>query len=157
MRHSLLRGHDQSNERSLWAWPADSLWICHADGGGTPQLQQQYGMYIFKKHLYYVYILTNQATTVLYTGVTNNLARRLIEHWMSRGDSKTFAGRYNCYNLIYFEEFQYILNAIAREKQIKGWRKEKKLELIRTKNPDWVFLNAQFCGEWPPKDPPMRY
>jgi len=77
-------------------------------------------MYIYNKHQYYIYIVTNPGRTVLYTGVTNNLPHRLIEHWMNRGDHKTFAGKYYCYNLIYLEEFQYIYNAIAIEKEIKG-------------------------------------
>ena len=114
-------------------------------------------MYIYNKHLYYVYIVTNPERTVLYTGVTNNLPQRLIEHWVSRGNSKTFAGKYYCYNLVYFEEFQYVYNAIAREKEIKGWRRDKKLLLIDTRNPDWVFLNAQACEHWPPKETPRRY
>ncbi len=99
---------------------------------------------------FYVYIVTNPAREVLYTGVTNDLAQRLIEHWMNRGSSQTFAGKYFCYNLIYYEEFKYINDAIAREKEIKGWRREKKLSLIDTKNPDWDFLNTQICGSWPP-------
>jgi putative endonuclease len=114
-------------------------------------------MYIYNRPLYYVYIVTNPERTVLYTGVTNNLPQRLIEHWMNRGNSKTFAGKYYCYNLIYFEEFKYIYNAIAREKEIKGWRRDKKLQLIDTKNPDWFFLNAQTCEHWPPKETPRRY
>ena len=114
-------------------------------------------MYIYNRHLYYVYIITNTQRTVLYTGVTNNLSQRLTEHWMNRGDFKTFAGRYYCYNLVYFEEFQYIYNAIAREKEIKGWRREKKLQLIETRNPDWGFLNAQVCGDWPPTKASRRY
>lgn len=114
-------------------------------------------MYIYNKHQYYTYIVTNPERTVLYTGVTNNLSQRLIEHWMNRGNPRTFAGRYYCYNLVYFEEFQYVYNAIAREKEIKGWRKEKKLILMETKNPDWFFLNAEVCGDWPPKETPMRY
>ena len=114
-------------------------------------------MYVFNKHPYYVYIVTNPERTVLYTGVTNNLWQRLTEHWMNRGNSKTFAGKYYCYNLIYFEDFQYIYNAIAREKEIKGWRREKKLQLIETRNPDWGFLNAQVCGDWPPKETSRRY
>jgi len=113
-------------------------------------------MYVFNKHLYYVYIVTNPERTVLYTGVTNNLWQRLTEHWMNRGNSKTFAGKYYCYNLIYFEEFQYVCNAIAREKEIKGWRRDKKLQLIKTRNPDWSFLNAQVCGHWPPKKTSRR-
>ena len=120
-------------------------------------LQQQRSMYIYNRHLYYVYIVTNPERTVLYTGVTNNLSQRLIEHWMNRGDPASFAGNYYCYNLIYFEEYRYIYNAIAREKEIKGWRKEKKLKLIRTKNPDLFFLNASVCGGWPPRETRMRY
>jgi putative endonuclease len=76
---------------------------------------------------------------------------------MNRGDHKTFAGKYYCYNLIYLEEFDYIYNAISREKEIKGWRKDKKLKLINTKNPDWFFLTSEICGEWPPREIPMRY
>jgi putative endonuclease len=76
---------------------------------------------------------------------------------MNRGNPKTFAGKYYCYNLIYFEEFAYVYKAIAREKEIKGWRKEKKLKLIDTKNPDWFFLNAQICRGSPPKETPTRH
>ena len=114
-------------------------------------------MGVINPHQYYIYIVTNPERTVLYTGVTNNLQQRLIEHWINRGNPKTFAGKFYCYNLIYFEEFFYICNAIAREKEIKGWRRQKKLELIKTKNPDWFFLNAQFCGEWPPQEITRRY
>ncbi len=107
---------------------------------------------MIRQHHYYVYIVTNPERTVLYTGVSNNLERRLIEHWMNRGDSKTFTGKYYCYNLIFYEEYQYINSAIAREKEIKGWRRQKKMDLIRTMNPDWTFLNAAVCGGWPPKE-----
>jgi putative endonuclease len=119
--------------------------------------QQKVNVYIYNKHQYCVYIVTNPERAVLYTGVTNNLSQRLIEHWLNRGNPATFAGKYYCYNLIYFEEFRYIYNAIAREKEIKGWGKEKKLILISTKNPDCFFLNAQVCGGWPPKKAWMRY
>lgn len=70
---------------------------------------------------YYCYILTNPTKTVLYTGITNNLGQRLIEHYLNRGKQSTFAGRYNCYNLIYFEVFNSPEDAIHREKEIKGW------------------------------------
>ena len=108
-------------------------------------------MYIYKQHHYWVYILTNPERTVLYTGLTNNLPQRLIEHWVNRGNPKTFAGKYYCYNLVYYEYFAYINNAIAREKEIKGWRRQKKLDLIKTTNPDWTFLNPSICGNWPPE------
>jgi len=114
-------------------------------------------MYIYNQHQYYIYITTNPERTVLYTGVTNNLPQRLIEHWTNRGNPKTFAGKFYCYNLIYYEEFQYINNAIAREKEIKGWRKQKKLDLIKTMNPDWTFLNPSICNGWPPKETASRF
>lgn len=113
-------------------------------------------MHIYKQHHYYIYIVTNPERTVLYTGVTNNLSQRLIEHWTNRGQLKTFAGKYYCYNLIYYEYFTYINNAIAKEKEIKGWRRQKKLDLIKTMNPDWTFLNPTICGSWPPKDVKSR-
>ena len=93
---------------------------------------------------YYVYILTNSQRKVLYIGVTNNLPRRLSEHYEDNITAKkSFAGKYNCYNLVYFEEFSRIKDAILREKVIKKWRREKKNNLITTLNPDWKFLNSQ--------------
>ena len=69
-------------------------------------------------HHYYVYITTNPERNVLYTGITNALAQRLTEHYQNRVKDETFAGRYYCYNLIYYEEFRYVKDAIAREKEI---------------------------------------
>ena len=106
---------------------------------------------------FYVYIVTNPERTVLYTGVTNNLGIRLIEHYANRGQPKTFAGKYYCYNLIFYESFQYINSAITREKEIKGWRRQKKLDLIKVMNPGWTFLNRQFCDGWPPKEIITRF
>ena len=101
--------------------------------------------------VYFVYIVTNPNKTTLYTGVTNNLPARIVEHWENRNKPESFAGRYFCYNLIYYETFQYIQKAIAREKEIKKWNRTKKEALIQTKNPDWLFLNQKICGQWPPK------
>ena len=95
-----------------------------------------------KNHNYYVYILTNPQKTVLYVGVTNDLDRRLQEHLDDHmKDHKSFAGKYFCYYLIYYEWYQYIQAAIAREKEIKGWKRAKKEKLIAAFNPDWRFLN----------------
>jgi putative endonuclease len=99
---------------------------------------------------YCVYIVTNYKKTVLYTGVTNNLEQRIIEHYLDRGHTKTFTGRYNAFYLLYYECTQYVNNAIAREKEIKGWSKKKKIELINSFNPQWKFLNHELLGEWPP-------
>ncbi len=94
------------------------------------------------KHNYWVYITTNPKKTVLYTGVTNNLEKRMSEHTLdSMTDKKSFAGKYFCYNLIYFEYHRYILNAIAREKEMKSWTRAKKEALINGFNPNWRFLN----------------
>jgi len=114
-------------------------------------------MYIYKIHLYFIYIVTNPERTVLYTGVTNNLEIRLAEHYFNRGNSKTFAGKFYCYNLVHYEEFQFINDAIAREKELKGWRRAKKEALIKTKNPDWTFLNKAVCRCWPPKEESKRF
>jgi len=123
----------------------------------SQKLRSQITMYIYKQYLFFIYIVTNPERTVLYTGVTNNLEPRLAEHYFNRGNPKTFAGKFYCYNLIYFEEFQYINDAIAREKELKGWRRSKKEALIKTKNPDWTFLNPTICRCWPPKEKPNRY
>ena len=92
---------------------------------------------------YYVYIVTNKSKTVLYTGITNDLKRRLKEHSEQRGKMESFAGRYNTCYLIYYETFTYIRDAIAREKEIKGWREEKKMNLITSINPFLHFLNDE--------------
>lgn len=92
--------------------------------------------------LYYVYILTNYKKTVLYTGITNDLGRRLDEHKVDAlGMKKTFAGKYNCIYLIYYEEYPMASVAIAREKEIKNLTRLKKEALIKAFNPQWEFLN----------------
>jgi len=81
--------------------------------------------------------------------MTNDLGYRLIEHYLNRGDKSTFAGRYYCYNLIYFEKHDTANGAIEREKEIKNWNRQKKEDLISTENPQWNFLNNDVI-EWPP-------
>lgn len=93
-----------------------------------------------KQHNYFVYITTNPGKTVLYIGVTNNLVARMARHYENRGKPDSFAGKYYCYKLIYWERFEYIQHAIAREKELKGWTREKKTALIATTNPRWDFL-----------------
>ncbi|GAA4008247.1 GIY-YIG nuclease family protein [Hymenobacter fastidiosus] len=92
-------------------------------------------------HHYYVYLVTNPAKTSVYTGVTNDVQRRIQEHFDSRGNPSTFAGRYFCYNLVHYEALEHIAGAIAREKEIKGWTRAKKGALIATTNPQWLTLN----------------
>jgi putative endonuclease len=95
-------------------------------------------------HKYYTYILTTRKIRLLYVGVTSNLHQRLEEHLT--GKRGGYTQRYQCHYLIYFEEFQYIDKAIKREKEFKGWSKNKKLELIRSKNPQLEFLNDSILG-----------
>lgn len=81
----------------------------------------------------YIYILTNKYRTTFYVGVTSNLNKRIIEH--QNGEGSKFTTKYNLTDLIYFEEFTDINQAIAREKQIKNWHKEWKLNLVKEQNP----------------------
>ena len=101
---------------------------------------------------FFIYITTNPNKSVLYIGRTDNLLQRITEHYLNRGKPETFAGKYYCYNLIYYEETPYVLNAIARESQLKGWRRSKKEALISEINPEWKFLNSEIM-KWPPEDP----
>ena len=89
--------------------------------------------------MYYVYLLTNWNNKVLYTGVTNNLERRLYEH--KNGLVDGFTKKYHVHKLIYFEYTDDVLAAIAREKQIKGWTRKKKNDLIESINPQWQDLS----------------
>ncbi|RSK48334.1 GIY-YIG nuclease family protein [Hymenobacter rigui] len=85
----------------------------------------------------YIYLLKNPAHTVLYTGITNDLERRLYEHAQNLGNASRFTGRYQCNLLVYFEVCADAVQAIAREKEIKGWSRAKKKALIATTNSDW--------------------
>lgn len=87
---------------------------------------------------YFVYILSNKYNTVLYTGITNDLERRVNEH--KRKINRGFTSQYNVDKLVYFEQTSDVLSAIAREKQIKSWSRKKKNELIESINPEWNDL-----------------
>jgi len=90
---------------------------------------------------FYVYILASRSRN-LYTGVTNSLERRLVEH--REGLVPGHTSKYNIFRLVHFEVFTDIRYAIAREKEIKGWRREKKLWLIEHRNPLWEDLTAEW-------------
>jgi putative endonuclease len=87
---------------------------------------------------YFVYIMTNKYNTVLYTGVTNILLRRVWEH--KEGTGSIFTSRYRVNKLVYYESYENINLAIAREKQIKGGSRQKKINLIVSLNPNWKDL-----------------
>ena len=88
---------------------------------------------------YYVYLITNWNNKVLYIGVTNNLERRLYEHKNRLCDG--FTKKYNINKLVYFEETTDIKSAITREKELKGWRREKKNRLVESTNKNWRNLS----------------
>ena len=90
---------------------------------------------------YYIYIMASRSR-VLYTGVTNDLTRRVNEH--KRGVNAGFTSKYRVTRLVYFEEFADIRDAIAREKAIKGWKRSRKITLVEARNPAWEDL----AREW---------
>ena len=101
-----------------------------------------------EKNIYYVYILTNWNNKVMYIGVTNNIVRRLYEH-----KNKLISGytsKYNVNKLVYLEETDDINEAIRREKQLKGWKRERKNELVESINPEWKDMSEEM------KDPSLR-
>ena len=96
----------------------------------------------------YVYMLTNNIRTVLYIGVTNDLARRLHEHSNTLGQRNKFTGRYQANLLVYFELCADAMQAIAREKELKGWSRAKKEKLIADFNPTWEAIDLEmWTGE----------
>ena len=93
---------------------------------------------------FYTYIITNKYRTTLYIGMTNNIQNRLAQHYFdSQNAKKSFAGKYACIYLVYYEGFDYPKLAINREKQLKKWRRDKKNKLITQFNPKWETLNNQ--------------
>ena len=96
-----------------------------------------------KDHNYYVYIMANKNNTVLYTGVCNNLPRRVWEH-KHKVDQKSFTSRYNISKLVYYEYFSDINAAIFREKQIKAGSRAKKISLIESMNKEWKDLSLEW-------------
>ncbi|MFN0158604.1 MAG: GIY-YIG nuclease family protein [Bacteroidota bacterium] len=89
----------------------------------------------------FVYIMTNKVNTVLYTGVTNDLKRRVFEH--TEKIKSGFTARYNINKLVYYELFTDAYNAIVREKQIKRGSRQKKIDLVNAMNPEWADLYDQ--------------
>ena len=94
---------------------------------------------------YYVYILTNKHKTVLYTGVTRDLVRRVYEH-KTHADPNSFTAKYKIDRLVYFEETSDVNAAIEREKQIKSWSRDRKTNLIFENNPNWMDLYNRILG-----------
>ena len=100
--------------------------------------------------VYYVYI-TSSYLRVLYIGITSNIAHRVFQH--KAGALGGFTARYNVTSLVHYERFYSVSNAIAREKELKAWRREKKVALIESKNPKWEDLSYQWFRKhrWQPE------
>ena len=95
--------------------------------------------------MYYVYILTNNSDSVMYVGVTNDIVRRVWEHKTEVVDG--FTKKYHVHKLVYFEEYSDVNEAIAREKQIKGWSRDKKNTLVKAKNPLFEDLSSRLIRQ----------
>ena len=91
----------------------------------------------------FIYILTNRSNTVLYTGVTSDLSQRILQHRAGTFEN-SFTGRYNVTKLVYYELFETIEEAIAREKQLKAGNRQRKMDLINRSNPGWADLSIGF-------------
>jgi putative endonuclease len=92
----------------------------------------------------YVYIMSNRPRATLYVGVTSDLIRRVFQH--KAGDRHSFTRRYGCYSLVYFETHKDIREAIAREKAIKDWQRNWKINLVEKDNPEWRDLWDQIAN-----------
>ncbi|KKT26235.1 MAG: Excinuclease ABC C subunit domain protein [Parcubacteria group bacterium GW2011_GWA2_43_9b] len=100
-----------------------------------------------KQRKFYVYIITNKNNTTFYIGVSDNLMRRMFEHRNELIDG--FSKKYQLHKLVYFEEFNYIYNAIRREKQLKNWHRDWKINLIKKDNPNFKDLSEEWFEEMP--------
>jgi putative endonuclease len=98
-------------------------------------------------HIYFVYIVASRSRN-LYIGVTNSLMVRIPQHRKGTNDGHT--RKFKIHRLVYFESFAYINNAIAREKELKGWLRSRKIQLIESINPTWEDLFLQFSQPTPP-------
>jgi len=91
-----------------------------------------------------IYLMTNKYNTTIYTGVTNNLYGRVAQH--RNGEIEGFTKKYNLHKLVYYEVYEDAPSAILREKQIKSWKRRKKIDLINTINPEWKDLFSELDG-----------
>jgi len=114
---------------------------CHPSESWDPELISKINT-MNKEHNYYVYILCNKRNGTLYTGVTNGLFKRTIQHKINK-NKNSFTNKYKVNKLVYYEKHQYILEAINREKNIKAWKRKWKLELIEKHNPTWLDLFSE--------------
>ena len=123
--------------------------FCHSRAGGNPGVNRKTNniqisiLKIKKGKYYYTYILASKRNGTLYIGVTNNLFSRTSQHKLKQ-DSDSFTAKYNINKLVYHEEHQYVQDAILREKQLKKWNRQWKINLIEKENSTWRDLNKDF-------------
>ena len=106
------------------------------EGPCVPQMERRPG---------YVYMMSSSSRRALYTGVTAWFRQRVFEHKNDLVEG--FSSKYKCHRLVYYERFESVVDAIAREKEIKGWRREKKNKLVESMNPTWKDLAAEWFPE----------
>jgi putative endonuclease len=99
-----------------------------------------------KDYIFYIYIISNYERSTFYIGFSNNIIRRIIEHKYSFGSE--FSKKYKLRYLVYYEEYQYVNEAIAREKEIKKWRREKKIDLIKSQNFNLKDLSSELFKDY---------
>ncbi len=107
---------------------------------------RKYHNFDTQKYRFDVYILSNYDRIVFYVGYTNSLARRIIEHRLGIGSK--FTAKYKCFYPVFYESYQYVYDAISREKEMKKWRRAKKLKLIEENNPQFVDLSRNIFEEF---------
>jgi len=107
-----------------------------------------------KEHIYYVYIVSNYNRTTFYIGFTNSIIRRIIEHKYEIGSG--FTKKYKLKYLVYIEEYQYVDQAIAREKELKGWIRKKKIDLIKSVNPEMKDLSEELFRDYDIADKELK-
>ena len=107
-----------------------------------------------KDYIFYVYILSNYERSTFYIGFTNDIIRRMIEHKNGRGS--VFTSKYKLSFLVYYEEYQYANDAISREKELKGWLRKKKIELIKSVNPEMNDLSQELFEIYQIDDEEMK-
>jgi putative endonuclease len=105
---------------------------------------------MMRDRCYYTYIMASRSR-ILYVGITGNIERRIREHKAS--NSKSFTAKYSCERLVWFERHDSPSAAISREKELKGWRRARKIELIHRENPTWIDLSEDWGKPIPPSGP----
>jgi putative endonuclease len=122
----------------------EAIFFCHSRVGGNLGENGRKIKYkrMSKNYIFYVYILSSKRNGTLYIGVTNDLLNRSFQHKLKQ-NQKSFTAKYKIDKLVYFEEYQYVQDAILKEKQLKKWNRQWKIKLIEKENPTWrdLFLD----------------